>query len=303
MENYEKKNGPLVSVLVPTYNRRRYLLVALSSAVHQNYSNLEIFVIRDGGEDVSDVVESFNDPRIIFINRNEHRGLAFGLNEALGRAKGKYVCYLGDDDLYYPHHVSTLVNALENQTDCGVAYSDLYKTYYRIEPEGNRQVLSKVVEISRDFNRFLMLHFNHTLHVSLMHRKDLFEKIGPYNEDLNILIDWDLTRRLVFFSDFYHVLEVTGEYYSSVGESDRISIRRRENKQEYFRNVLAIQTARPTKPWPKIKDMSIIFTTDKLNQKTGKTIGSIWWHTFYPYKVYLPLPQAISEDSTLICPA
>jgi len=127
-----EKAGPLVTVLIPTYNRRRFLPVALASVVRQDYDNLEIFVIRDGGEQVSDIVSSFNDSRIVFIDRAENRGVAFTLNEALVRAQGKYICYLGDDDLYYPHHVSTLLDALENGGDYEVAYSDLYKTYCRI---------------------------------------------------------------------------------------------------------------------------------------------------------------------------
>jgi len=291
-KNYERKVGPLVSVLIPTFNRRQYLPVALSSVVHQDYSNIEIFVVNDGGEDVSDVVSSFNDPRVIFINRRENRGPAFTLNEALVRAKGKYICYLGDDDLYYPHHVSTLLNVLESQDECQVAYSDLYKTYCRIEPDGNRQVLSKVVEVSRDFDRFFMFYFNHALHVCLMHRRDLLEKTGLYNEDLNILIDWDITHRLAFFSDFHHIYEITGEFYSSVGESDRISVRRRKDKKEYLRNILTIRTTRPAKPWPKVKDMSIIFATDRFDGEAGKTIGSIWRYTFFPYQLYLPLPES-----------
>ena len=290
-ENYGKKTGPLVSVLLPTFNRPQYLYEALASVLYQSYRNLQIIVVNDGGEDVSAIVNAFNNPRIIFINRKENRGLPFTLNEAFTHAKGKYICYLGDDDLYYSHHVSTLLDALENQTDCHVAYSDLYKVYCRIMPDGSRQVLSKVVQVSRDFDRFLMLQFNHTLHVSLMHRRDLLEKIGPYNEDLNVLIDWDLTRRLVFFSDFYHVCEITGEYYNPMGECDRISVQQRKDKNEYIRNVQTIQTTRPAKPWLKIKDMSIIFTTDRLNRQTGINIGLIWRYTFYPYKVYLPLPQ------------
>ena len=288
----EKKAGRLVTVLIPTYNRRRFLPVALASVVRQDYSNLEIFVIRDGGEQVSDIVSSFNDPRIIFIDRAENRGVAFTLNEALVRAQGKYICYLGDDDLYYPHHVSTLLDALENGSDCDVAYSDLYKTYCRLRPDGSREVLSKVVEISRDFDRFFMLYFNHALHVSLMHRADLIEKTGLYNEQLNVLIDWDITRRLVFFSDFHHVHEITGEFYSPIDGSDRISVKRRKDQSEYLRNVLAIRTTRPAKPWPKLDDMSIIFAADRLNKQAGETIGSIWRHTFYPYEIYLPLPQA-----------
>jgi len=291
VQDYEKKVGPVVSILIPTFNRPRYLSEALASALHQSYGNLQIIVINDGGQDVSNLVNSFNDPRILFINRKENRGIAATLNEALAHAQGKYICYLGDDDLYYPHHVSTLLDVLENQADCQVAYSDLYKTYCNVMPDGSRQVLSKVVEVSRDFDRFFMLYFNHALHVCLMHRRDLLEKIGPYNENLTVLIDWDLTRRLAFFSDFHHVYEITGEFYSPVGESDRISVQQRKDKNEYLRNVMTIRTTRPPKPWPKVKDMSIIFATDQLNQRAGETIGYIWRYTFYPYKLYLPLPQ------------
>ncbi|UCG46195.1 MAG: glycosyltransferase [Phycisphaerales bacterium] len=287
---YGEKFGPLVSVLVPTYNRPQYLQAALASVVRQDYGNLEIFVIRDGGKKVRDVVESFNDPRVIFIDRDDNRGIPFSLNEALAGARGEYVCYLGDDDLYYSSHVSTLLRVLEGPTDCQAAYSDLYRTYCTIGPGGGRLVLSKIVEVSRDFDRFLMLCFNHVLHVSLMHRRDLIEKTGPYNEELTVLIDWDLTRKLSFFTDFQHVPEITGEFYSPVGDSDRVSVRQRKDKSEYLRNVITIRTTRPPKPWSKIQDLSIILVTAGLDDQTGSTLSSIWRHTFYPYEVYLPLP-------------
>lgn len=282
--------APLVSVLLPTFNRRQYLAQALTSAVGQTYRNLEIFVINDGGEDVGDIVRSVNDPRVTFINRRANRGKPFSLNEALARAQGKYVAYLDDDDVYYPHHVEVLVDALERTTDCQAAYSDLYKTYCEIKPDGRRQVLSKHVEISRDFDRFLMLYFNHVLHVSLMHRRDLLDKTGLYNEDLTILIDWDMTRRLAFFSDFHHVHTITGEFYSPVGESDRISFQRRKDPDAYLRNILAIRTTRPPKPWPKIDDLSIMLVADRPDKRFAETMLRIWRHTFYPYALYLPMP-------------
>jgi glycosyltransferase involved in cell wall biosynthesis len=289
-EKSQSNIGPIVSVIVPTFNRPLYLTEALSSVVHQRYRNLQIIVANDGGCDVAGIVESFNDPRIVFINRRENRGLPFTLNESLARVRGKYICYLGDDDLFYPHHVGTLVDALENRTNCSVAYTDLYKTYCRINPDQTRTAMSKVVEISRDFDRFLMLYFNHVLHVSMMHRTDLIEKTGTYNENLNVMIDWDITRRIAFFSDFYHIPEVTGEFNQPVGDTERISVKRRRDKTEYARNVLAIRTTRPAKPWSKLADLSIVFLTDRLNQEAGNTAGLIWRHTFYPYKLYLPLP-------------
>jgi len=288
----EARRGPLVSVLVPTFNRRSYLAQALASVVHQTYRNLQILVIKDGGEDVGGVVRSFNDPRMDFIERRENRGKPYSLNEALARARGKYVAYLDDDDVYYPHHVELLVETLEKATDCGVAYSDLYKTYCRVLPDGHRQVLSKQVEISRDFDRFLMLYFNHVLHVSLMHRRDLLEKTGRYNEALNILVDWDMTRRLAFFCDFCHVPVMTGEFYSPVGPSDRISFQRRKDSQEYLRNVLTIRTTRPAQPWSKLDDLSVILLVDRPDERLAETMLRIWRYTFYPYKLFLPLSLA-----------
>jgi glycosyltransferase involved in cell wall biosynthesis len=292
IKNYDKMARPVVSVLIPTYNRPQYLSIALASVLQQSYRNLQVIVVNDGGEDVSDLINSFHDPRLIFINRKENRGKPYSLNEALNRADGKYVAYLDDDDLYYPNHIETLLNALEYQTDCQVAYSDFYRTYCRVSSDANRQILSKVVEVSRDFDRFFMLLFNHVLHVCLMHRRDLIDKTGPYNEQLNVLIDWDMTRRFVFFSDFHHVCDITGEYYHPEGECDRISVQRRKDKKEYLRNVLTIRTTRPPKPWPKMKDLSIIFLTDRLGKQAGQTINSIWRHTFYPYRLYLPLSES-----------
>lgn len=285
-----------MSILLPTYNRRRYLPYALASAVRQSYRDVEVFVINDGGEDVSDVVRSFGDPRIHFIDRRENRGKPHSLNEALARARGKYVAYLDDDDIYYPHHVQVLVDALEGPTDCRVAYSDLYKTYCHVLSDGTREIRSKYVEISRDFDRFLMLYFNHVLHVSLMHRRDLLDRTGLYNEDLNILIDWDMTRRLAFFSDFQHLHTITGEFYSPIGESDRISIQRRKDSREYLRNVLTIRTTHPPKPWDKLDELSVILLADRLDQDLAETCKRLWRHTFYPYHLYLPLvPEAIAR--------
>ncbi len=284
--------GPLVSVLLPTYNRRRYLPTALASALSQTHRNLEVFVVRDGGEEIADIVDSFHDPRIVFIDRKENRGKPRSLNEALRRAQGAYVAYLDDDDAWYPHHVETLVRALETQTDCQAAYSDLYRVYCEVKPGGERVVLSKYVEISRDFDRFLMLYFNHVLHVSVMHRRDLLEKTGPYNENLNILIDWDLNRRIAFFSDFHHVLSITGEFYCPLNDSDRISDVRRRDSEDYLRNVLTIRTTYPPKPWSKIDELSIIVAADRLTQETGQMLMRVWRHTFYPYRLYLPLSPA-----------
>jgi glycosyltransferase involved in cell wall biosynthesis len=300
----QKHSGPLVSVLISTYNRPQYVCEALESILCQTYSNLEIILVRDGGTMVRDVISRFDDPRLIFIDRDKNHGLAYSFNEALSRAKGDYMCYLGDDDIFYPHHIEILVETLESQDECQVAYSDLYKVNCRVTEDGRRVVLSKNVEVSRDFSRMTMLRFNHTLHVSLMHERELLERAGGYNEELNVLMDWDLTRKLVFYTDFLHVPKITGEFYAPVpadeeqtsystpqGDCDRISVKRREDTKDFIRNMLTIRSTRPPKPWPKVEDMSIILLTEHLDEQVAEALRDVWSHTFYPCQIYLPLTQ------------
>lgn len=284
--------GPLVTVLMSTYNRRRYLPIAIHSVLAQTYRNFEFIIIRDGGQEVRDIVEGFNDDRIRLIDRCENRGKAHSLNQAVQMARGKYICYIDDDDLFYPHHIETLVRAIEADPDrYGLVYSDLYKTHCRVEEDGSRTVLSKNVEVCRDFDRFVLLFYNLALHVSLMHRRDLFEQSGLYNEALPILIDWDLTRKLCFYTDFLHVPEVTGEFFAPVSDCDRISIRQRKNKKEYIYNLLTIRSSRPPKPWPKLEDLSVIVLAPRVDDTLIKTLTDIWSHSFYPHQIYLPLPR------------
>lgn len=283
-------DGPLVSVLVPTFNRHRYLYEALESLTRQAYRRFEALIVNDGGESVKDLVASFNDDRFRLRQRRENRGKAASLNEALAEARGRYVAYLDDDDRFYPDHLGRLVDALERETDAGAAYTDLYRVSCYTRPDGSRQVLGKSVTVSRDFDRFFLCYFNHVLHVSLMHRRDLADRTGPYNESLRVLIDWDLTRRLAFYTDFHHIPEVTGEFSEPVGASDRISYRMRRDAADYTRQVMAIRLTRPPKPWPKMPDLSIVLMPDALDEAAGRTLREVWAWTFMPHEVYLPLP-------------
>jgi glycosyltransferase involved in cell wall biosynthesis len=286
-----RSNGPLVSVLISTYNRPAYLTEALESIFRQTYTNFEILLVRDGGLPVREVVGQFDDSRLHFIDRDQNHGLPRSFNEALAAARGEYICYLGDDDKFYPHHIALLVDAILKNPDYAAVYSDLYKAHCRVLPDGRRRVLAKNVEISRDFDRMLMLQFNHALHVSLIHRRDVFEQAGRYNENLNVLIDWDLTRKLCFYTDFLHVPVVTGEFYAPVGQCDRISVQRRRNVNDYLRNVLTIRTTRPPQPWSKVEDLAVVIIAQRIDEGVSEMVRNLWSRTFYPNRIYIPLTR------------
>jgi len=117
---------PLVSVVVPTYNRTRYLAVALESALAQTYRNIEIIVSDDASsEDIfGAVVSRFSDPRIKYHRNPSNLGMGMNTWGALARANGKYVGTIHDDDAWEPDFLETLVPPLERDPSLSIAFCD-----------------------------------------------------------------------------------------------------------------------------------------------------------------------------------
>ena len=291
--NTWRDSKPLVTYIISTYNRRHYLPIALRSALDQTYRNLQIIVVRDGGDEVRDIIESFGDERLLLLDRAQNRGLAYSYNEAVPYVKGKYIAYLGDDDIHYPHHIETNVAALEASDEYQASYSRLYRTLVYPMPGGRRKVLSKTLMVDRDFDLLQQLHFNLVLGGAAVHRTDLLEKTGPYNESVRVLIDWDMMRRISFFTPFLSIPAVTGEFFANYqSESDRISDKQRQDKIKYFQNTLAIRNSRPPKPWKTCKDLSIIWTPSQVNEQSITQLGQILQLTFTPFQIYIPMTPA-----------
>src|SRR5687767_9571386 len=109
---------PLVSVIVATYNSRATLACALDSVRQQDFQDFEVWVVGDACTDGShEVVEALGDPRFHWINRETNSGTQSAPNaDGLRRASGRYVAYLGHDDLWFPWHLSTLIAAIERDS-------------------------------------------------------------------------------------------------------------------------------------------------------------------------------------------
>lgn len=118
---------PLVSVIIPTYNRPQYLKQAIFSAALQTYQNIEIIVSDNcSAESPADLVADFCDPRIRFWQHPQNVGMLKNQIHALKMARGKYVATLHDDDLWHPDFLTTLIPRLENNSDLILAFCDQY---------------------------------------------------------------------------------------------------------------------------------------------------------------------------------
>lgn len=125
-KNYLKQE-PLVSVVIPTYNRPNYLKQALFSAVEQTYQNIEIIVSDNCSTDnTKAIVESFDDSRIRYWRQPENIGMFANQMHAFKMAQGKYLASLHDDDMWNEDFLAKLVPTLEEHPDLVLAFCDQY---------------------------------------------------------------------------------------------------------------------------------------------------------------------------------
>lgn len=120
-------DAPLVSVIIPTYNRPDYLKEAIASVLQQSLQNFEIIVSDDCSDNnPQPLVEAFQDPRIRFRRNDKNLGIGWNSTYAFQGARGKYVASLNDDDIWHKDFLSTLVRPLEANLDLVIAFCDHY---------------------------------------------------------------------------------------------------------------------------------------------------------------------------------
>jgi glycosyltransferase involved in cell wall biosynthesis len=108
----------LVSVIIPTYNREKFLQEAVNSVLNQTYKNLEIIIVDDGSTDnTRAVVENYlKDKRVkYFFQKN--KGHSVARNTGIINATGKYIMFLDDDDYYFPYSVDKLLTFIKKQPE------------------------------------------------------------------------------------------------------------------------------------------------------------------------------------------
>lgn len=106
--------APLVSVVIPTYNRASLLDCAIRSVLAQTLSNLEIICVDDASTDnTEEVVKKYSDPRICYIRHETNRGGSAARNSGIRAATGDYIAFLDDDDEWLPEKIERQLKALE----------------------------------------------------------------------------------------------------------------------------------------------------------------------------------------------
>ena len=120
---------PFVSIIIPTFNRSKYLKRAISSALNQTYEKIEIIIIDDNSDDETDsVVRDFKDERIKYYKNNKNKGPTFSRNKGIRLSKGEYITFLDDDDELLPRKIELQINKFKESEikNLGVVTCDVY---------------------------------------------------------------------------------------------------------------------------------------------------------------------------------
>jgi glycosyltransferase involved in cell wall biosynthesis len=199
---------PTVSVIIPTRDREALLRQAVESVLAQTYGDWELIVADDGSTDgTREYLEGCADERVrpLFLGQGRNSPCR-GRNAGLRRARGDWVAFLDDDDLWLPEKLALQLARLQAEPRCGWSYTG----FEHIDAEGRPRAAhpsSGFHPISGRILEPLLTFAAVAVICTLMVRRSLLDEVGGFDEHVALREDYDLVLRLAARSDVCAVPE------------------------------------------------------------------------------------------------
>lgn len=233
------KPGPLVSVIVPTYNRANCLARAIQSVLDQTYTQWQLIIVDNHSTDNTDaLIANFNDSRIQLLKIHNEGVIAASRNKGLRAAEGKYAAFLDSDDWWTPRKLEASVEILERGAD--IVYHELYMIS-SLPPRSRFWRVSRARDLKSPV--FSDLVFNgHAINTSsVVVNRALMNQIGGFSEDQTLVAieDYDAWLRLAKHTEaFVRLTKPLGYYWAGGGNttSTERTIRNLERLGELYQD-------------------------------------------------------------------
>ena len=198
--------APAVSVILPTYNRARFVGEAIESIRAQSFVKWELIVVDDGSkDDTQEAVARFLfDERIRYV-RQDQSGSSVARNRGLDETSAALVAYLDSDNLWYPDFLSCAVDYFATHPDVNMLYGALVTDLHSLDATN---------VLWRPFDRAALVAGNFIDTNVMVHRRALLAKYGNWDPRLSRVNDWDLALRFTA-EEPAHPLPVLAAYYRS----------------------------------------------------------------------------------------
>ena len=207
---------PTVSVVIPTYNRARFIEKAINSVFQQTYSDIEVIIVDDCSSDNTEqVIGALTDPRVRYIRHHVNKGAPAARNSGIRAAEGDYIAFLDSDDEWLPEKLEKQLAVMKESP----FEPELVSTGLNIlNARGNiRQVL--IPDPSwrgHVYHKFLDKNLGCTS--ATLVKKTCFDSIGLFDESLPAYQDNDLWLRIAKRYPVDFVAEPLTYFYEHDGE-------------------------------------------------------------------------------------
>jgi glycosyltransferase involved in cell wall biosynthesis len=181
---------PLVSVIIPTYNRGWVVQEAIDSVLDQDFRDYELIVVDDGSNDnTQEILATYAEG--ITVLKQPNQGVSAARNSGISAASGQLIAFLDSDDLWLPGKLSSQVNFFKENDDAVINQTQeiWVRNGVRVNPKKRHHKFSGMI-----FERSLALCL--VSPSAVMIRKSLFDTVGVFDEQLPACEDYDLWLRI-----------------------------------------------------------------------------------------------------------
>ena len=229
-----KRPLPNISVLLPAFNAEKYIEHAIQSILNQTYSNFELIILNDGSSDsTEEIIKSFKDTRILYINNEQNIGLVSTLNKGLKLAKGKYIARMDADDISYIDRFSKQYLFLENNP----SYIICSSSRRNFNDSNNREHIS-YMPVSDSAIRISSIFGTPFTHPAVMFRKEIvLENILFYDKSFKYTQDYDLWIRMLKYGKGYNFNEALLAYRKTPGSQTFNNSKNFKNRKKIISSV------------------------------------------------------------------
>ncbi len=249
---------PLISVIIPTWNRGDILETALRSVSGQSCDHWEAIVVDDGSDDGTDgkIAPFLADPRFRYFRR-EHKGVSAARNFGLEQARGEIIAYLDSDNSWLPNYLQTVAAAFAQDHELQSVYT--------------AQLVEHLLEgyafiRGHDYDRQWMMRENYIDLNVFAHRRSLYELVGGFDERMDRLVDWDFIARCTEESQPRYLPVIGGSYF--LGRADQITATR---NQEYNRHLMQTKRRPPVAARKPLKVLYALWHYPQLSESYVRT--------------------------------
>lgn len=177
-------NKPKISIITAVFNNEKFLEKSINSVLSQTYENIEYIIIDGGSTDGTlDIIKKYDD-RIDYWVSEKDSGVYDALNKALRVCKGEYICVLNGDDYYKKHALEKSLGEIEKtNSDYCIANARFVNA---------KSVMKPIFPLKEGFIYQEMPY----PHVSLVAKKEIYEKVGFFDTSFKIAGDHDMALRI-----------------------------------------------------------------------------------------------------------